>query len=211
MIADAAFMAVLGLAALLAAIVARGSRPSSRSYLHFAAVIYLALSVADEVAIIWPGAPMSAFADAVTFVACALAPVALALSLFATFEHPPKAWAAALLLSLAFFCALAAAMSGFEILSFAPLSAAVFAMLALSARRWRLERTGPFHAIIAALCFLIAAASGASGGAMGRTGLALFSAAGILGISLALARRLRTPVAQQSGKDLRLTAISGQG
>lgn len=209
MIAHAAFMAVLGLSALLAAIVARGARPSSRSYLHFAAVIYLALAIADEAAIVLPAA--AAFADAVTFVACALAPVALALSLFATFEHPPKSWAATLLLSLALICALAAAMSGAEILSFAPLSVAVFAMLALSMRRWRLGRQGPFHAIIAALCFLIAAASGASGGDMGRTGLALFSAAGILGISLALARRSRAPVAQQSGKDLRLTAIGGQG
>jgi hypothetical protein len=209
MIAHAAFMAVLGLSAILAAIVARGARPSSRSYLHFAAVIYLALAVADEIAIVLPVA--ATLADAVTFVACALAPAALALSLFATFEHPPKSWVAALLLSLAFVCALGAAMSGIEMLSFAPLSAAVFAMLALSVRRWRLERQGPFHAVIAASCFLVAAASGASGGAMGRTGLALFSAAGILGISVALARRSRAPVAQQSGKDLRVTAIGGQG
>ena len=211
MIADAAFMAVLGLAALLAAIVTRGARPASRSYLQFAAVIYLALAVADEIAIVMPGAATSSLADAVTFVASALAPVALSLSLFATFEHPPKSWAATVLLLLALFCAIAAAMSGVEALSFAPLSASVFAMLALSLRRWRLEKRGPLHAIIASLCFLVAAASGASGGAAGRTGLALFSAAGLLGISLALARRLDAPVAQQRPRDLRFTAISGHG
>jgi hypothetical protein len=211
MIADAAFMAVLGLAALLAAIITQSARPSSRSYLQFAAVIYLALAVADEIAIVLPGSATSAFADAVTFVACALAPVALSLSLFATFEHPPKSWIATLFLSLALVCAIGAAMTGVEVLSFAPLSASVFAMLALSLRRWRIEQRGPLHAIIAASCFLVAAASGASGGAAGRTGLALFSAAGILGISLALARRSNATVAQKRTKDLRFTAIGGQG
>jgi hypothetical protein len=209
MIADAAFMAVLGFAALLAVIVTRTARPASRAYLQFAAVVYLALAAGDEIAIVFPAA--APFADAVTFVTCALAPVALSLSLFATFEHPPKSWIAAVLLSLAFFCAIGAAMGGVEALSFAPLSAAVFAMSALSIRHWRLERRGPFHAILAALCFLVAAACGAGGGAMGRTGLALFSAAGILGISLALARRSHAPVAEKRAKDLRLTAIGGQG
>jgi hypothetical protein len=211
MIADAAFMAVLGLAALLAVIVTRGARPASRSYLQFAAVIYLALAVADEISIVLPGTATSAFADAVTFVVCALAPVALSLSLFATFEHPPRSWIASLFLSLALFCAIGAAMSGIEILSFAPLAASVFMMLALAMRRWRIERLGPFHAVIAALCFLIAAASDAGGGALGRTGLALFSAAGILGISLALARRSHAPVAEARTKDLRFTAIGGRG
>ncbi len=211
MIADAAFMAVLGLAALLAVIVTRSARPASRSYLQFAALIYLALAIADEIAIVLPGATTSAFADAVTFVACALAPVALSLSLFATFEHPPKSWIATVFLSLALLCAIGAAMAGVEVLSFAPLSASVFTMLALSLRRWRLERRGPLHAVIAALCFLVAAASGASGGAAGRTGLALFSAAGILGISLALARRSNAPVAQKGTKDLRFTTIGGRG
>jgi hypothetical protein len=210
MIADAAFMAVLGLAALLAAIVTRGARPASRSYLQFAAVIYLALAIADEIAIVLPGTATSAFADAVTSVACALAPVALSLSLFATFEHPPKSWAATVFLLLALVCAMGAAMSGMEVLSFAPLSASVFAMLALSLRRWRLEQRGPLHAVIAALCFLVAAASGASGDAAGRTGLALFSAAGLLGISLALARRSHAPVAEQRASDLRFTAIGGK-
>jgi len=209
MIADAAFMAVLGLAALLSAIVMRGARPASRSYLHFAAVLYLALAAADEIAIVF--AQVAGFADAVTLVVSAMAPVALALSLFASFEHPPKSWAATVFLLLALACAIGAAMTGAAVLSFAPLSASVFAMLALSLRRWRIEQRGPFHAILSALCFLIAAASGASGGAMGRTGLALFSAAGILGISLALARRSRPPVTEPRAKDLRFTAISGQG
>jgi hypothetical protein len=211
MIADAAFMAVLGFAALLAAIVTRSARPASRSYLHFAAVIYLALAVADEIAIALPGTATSAFADAVTYVACALAPVALSLSLFATFERPPKSWIAAVFLLLALLCAIGAAMSGVEVLSFAPLSASVFVMLALSLRRWRIEQRGPFHAIISSVCFLVAAASGASGGAAGRTGLALFSAVGILGIALALARRSHAPVAEKRTKDLRFTAIGGQG
>jgi hypothetical protein len=211
MIADAAFMTILGLAALLAAIVTRSARPASRSYLHFAAVIYLALAVADEITILLPGTATSAFADTVTCVACALAPVALSLSLFATFEHPPKSWIAAVFLLLALLCAIGTAMSGLEVLSFAPLSASVFVMLALSLRRWRLDRRGPFHAMIASVCFLVAAASGASGGAAGRTGLALFSAAGLLGISLALVWRSHATVAQQRTKDLRFTAIGGQG
>jgi hypothetical protein len=208
MIADTAFMAVLGLSALLAVIVARGARPASRSYLQFAAAIYLSLAVADAMAIVLPNA--SGIAETVTLVACALAPVSLALSLFATFEHPPKSWAAGLVLIAALVCAIAAAMSAEMVLSFAPLAASVFVMLALSVRRWRISNNIPFHATIAALCLLVAAASGAGGGAIGRTGLALFSAAGILGILLALVRRSHVPVAQQRTKDLRVTAIGGQ-
>lgn len=210
MIADAAFMAVLCLAALLSVIAMRHARPAARAYLQFAAVLYLALSIAGEAAIFVPNASISLFADTVRLVVCALGPVALSLSLFAAFEHPPKSWIAAVVLTLSCFAAIGAAISGESALAFAPLSASVFVMLALSLRRWRLDKRGPLHAIIASLCFLAAAASGASGGASTRTALALFSAAGLLGMSLALARRLRPLVAEESGKDLRFAAIGGQ-
>ena len=55
------------------------------------------------------------------------------------------------------------------------------------------------------------AATRAVGGGAGRTGLALFSAAALLGLSLALARRLNAPVAEPSAKDLRFAAIGGNG
>jgi hypothetical protein len=169
-------------------------------------VLYVALAIAVEIAIFQPRA--APFAEAVMLVVCALSPALLALALFGTFEHPPKSWIATVLLAFALLAGLGAALSGAAVLSLAALCVSIFAMLALSARRWRLNRRGPVYAIIAALCLLCGAAVADGGG--GRAALALFSAVGLLGISLALARRLDPPVAEQGGRDLRLAAIGGQ-
>ncbi|HEY5337544.1 MAG TPA: hypothetical protein VIJ85_05025 [Rhizomicrobium sp.] len=210
MTGDAAFCAVLALAALLSVLASRPARPASRSYLRLAAVLYVALSIADESAIFLPGTATASFAQSVTLVVSALAPALLALALFATFEHPPKSWVAAMLLTPALLAGIAAAIGGVDVLSLAPLAASAFVILALSVRRWRLERRGPLHAIAAALCLLGGAAAGAAGGDVGRTALALFSAASVLGLSLALARRSRLLVEEDRRPDMRFAAIGGQ-
>ena len=204
MIGDTAFVAMLGFAGLLAVLTARKARPAARAYLQFAAVLYIALSVADEAAIFWPHARSAA--AAVTLIIYALAPVALALALFAAFEHPPKSWIAAVVLVLACCAALAAAVSGAAALSFAPLTASVCAMLALSVRKWRAQKHVPVYAVLSALCVLCGAAAGASAEMGNITAPSLFCAAGILGMALALARSGKT-VAEQGGRNPSLGAI----
>jgi hypothetical protein len=207
MIASVDFAIVLVLAGLLGIIASRTARPASRTYFALAAVLYAALAVADVITNFVPGT--QSFAEPITLLVCALGPVALSVSLFASFAHPPKSWMAALLLVFAMCAGIGAAILGTPALSFAVLIAAICAMLALAARRYTTDKRGAFHAIIASVCFVAGASAGAMNDAAGTVALMLFSAAGLLGIALALARPLRKPVAEQSRKDLRFAAIGG--
>ena len=204
MIADIAFAAVLLLAGLLGMIAARSARPASRTYFALAALLYAALAVADVIGNTVPGT--ATFSEPIVLIVCALGPVALSLSLCAGFAHPPKSWTAALLLIAGFAAGIGAAILGTNALAFAVLVAAMCAMLALSARRYAKDKRGAIRAVIASICFL-AAASAANSGA-GNSALMLFSAAGLLGISLAVARPLRKPVAEKRRKDLRFGTIA---
>lgn len=202
------FIFVLAASALLSALLAHRARPAARNYLRFAAVLYMALALCDGLALFFPGGATLIFADAVMLVVCALAPAALALAVFAAFEHPPSSVSAAILLATACLAGIAAAATGTPVLSFAPLAVSVLTMFALCARRWRHEKRAASHAFLSACCLLCGAAATLSGDATGRTALELFSSAALLGFVLALVRRSSVAVAQQ--RDLR-QAVSVSG
>lgn len=202
------FIFVLAASALLSALLANRARPAARNYLRFAAILYVALALCDELAILFPGGATLIFADAVMLVVCALAPVTLGLAVFAAFEHPPSPIAAAILLVAACLAGIVAAATGTPVLSFAPLGASVLTMFALCVRRWHREKRAASHAFLSACCLLCGAAATLSGGATGRTALELFSSAALLGFVLALVRRSNVAVAKQ--RDLR-QAISVSG
>jgi hypothetical protein len=194
---DIAFSCVLGLAAMLVQMTGGRARPAARAYLRLAAILYFALAVADVAAAWFAIAMTASVAQTAALLVCALAPALLALATFSAFETLPRAWIAALVLAFACMVALAAAMSFSPKLAFAPLFCSVCAILALAARRWRKDRRGPFIVIIAALCLVAGAASSLTDGSAGRTALALFSAASLLGFSLAFARRSHKRVGVQ--------------
>jgi len=204
--ADIAFACVLALSAIIAALIAGRARPAARDYLRFAAALYLALALCNALAALLPTATTLIFSDAVMLVVCALAPPALAFALFAAFEHPPSSIVAAIFLALASGAGIAAAASGTPVLSLAPLSVSVLAMLALCARRWSTEKRATSHAFLSA-CSLLGGAA-AVGGESGRTALMLFSAAALLGFALASARRSRVAIVNR--RDLRGPVAIGE-
>jgi Na+-translocating ferredoxin:NAD+ oxidoreductase RnfD subunit len=87
-------------------------------------------------------------------------------------------------LILACLAGFAAALTGEAFIAVAPLVASVCAMLALAARRWRASVQAPAQVCVSAIA-LLAAAAAISTGDQGRTAFALFSAAALLGASLA--------------------------
>jgi hypothetical protein len=206
-----AFALVLACSAIIAALLAGRARPASRDYLRFAAALYLALALCNALAAVLPGATALVFLDAVMLVVCALAPLALTFALFAAFEYPPSSIVTTVFLVLACLAGIAAAASGTAMLSLAPLSACVLVMLALCARRWRTdwrtEKRATAYAFLSACGLLCGAAAMLSGGENGRTALMLFSAAALLGFTLALVRRSQIAVVNQ--RDLRGPAAIG--
>lgn len=202
-IPDAAFAVVLLLASLFAILVAQRARAFARDYLRFAAALYAALACADLIALFQPQISTSFLANAVTLLVSALAPVALALAAASAFARRPHTALAILFLVLGFACGLVAALTNTALLGFVPLFAAVCVMLALAARAWRTGRRPVLHAVLGALALLLGAAAYMAGSSSGRTALALFSAAGLTGLSLALARALRPLVEQEVVQSLR--------
>lgn len=185
-IPDIAFAAVLGLAALLSVIVGARARPAARDYLRFAAALYAALALADLLAAGGPGK----LANTVALMIAAPASCALALALAASFAAPPRAAIAAPLLALAAAAGILAAATAVAFIGFAPLFAAICAMLALAVR----YRRQFFNVAIAASALLAGAAAFMAGS---RTAFALFCAAGLMGVSLAAVRPSRHAVERQ--------------
>jgi hypothetical protein len=102
----------------------------------------------------------------------------------------------------------AAAASSVAVLSFAPLSISVLAMIAISLRCFRDRRASAIQIIAAAIALLAGASAFAAGGKAAQPALLLFSAAGLLGIALALAPRSSDAVVEQkSAPDLRAGTI----
>jgi hypothetical protein len=99
------------------------------------------------------------------------------------------------------------AATGMALLAFAPLLLCVNAMIAIGLRGFS-DRPAQAVQLIAAACALLAGASAfAAGGVRAEPALLLFSAAGLLGISLALAPRSNAVVEQERASDLRAAAI----
>jgi len=171
--AEIPFAIVLGLSAVIAAMIAGGARKSVRNYIAFAAALYGALGIGDCVAAI---AGMPALGTAVTFLVAALAPPVLALAVFADFGKPPRAFFAALVLSFCVIAGIAAVMNGYVLLAFAPLLAAVAVIDFVALQKRSLYAGLGAGALLAAAAGFIAES---------QTGFVLFSAAGLLGIALA--------------------------
>ncbi len=195
-VSDIAFAVVLALASALAILVSARAKRAARDYLRFAAALYAALALADLIAA--AGAQIWAvqLAGTIVLIVAAIAPAALALAIATVFEGAPKAYIATPLLLLACLAGIFAAITGEAFIALAPLAASACAILALSARRWRFHPYAPAQACVSAVAFLAAAAAFSTGD-QGRTAFALFSAAALLGTSLATAQRSHRAVEEQ--------------
>lgn len=172
---------------------------STRAYVRFACVLYAALAVASAV-----GAQI---ALSVTLIVSALAPVFLALAARFAFRGPFASSLIAAMLVIACVAGIMAAATGVVTLAFAPLLLSVIAMIATGLHRFVDLRAQAIQ-MIAGSCALLAGASVfTAGGVRAEPALLLFSAAGLLGISLALAPRLNAVVEQERAPDLRTAAI----
>jgi hypothetical protein len=197
MIPDIAFASVLALSAALTILVSARTRAGARDYLRFAAALFAALALADLTAAISGEIWSVQFAQTVGLIVAALAPAMLALAIAAVFEAPLKALVAAPILVFACLAGFAAAITGEAFIAVAPLAASVCAMLALSARRWRIQARAPAQVCISALALLAGAAALASGD-HGRTAFALFCAAALLGVSLATTKTAAVKISERA-------------
>ncbi len=193
--------ALLLLAATLAAwFVAGGARPAARVQIRFAAVLFGAL--APALAVLPPAGA------AVTLLVLPVGLSILALASIAGFSRPLPAGAAALFLALVCLAGLAAAITGWAVLSLVPCAVAILALLAIFLRQFDAARLASVQGMASALCFLGAVSSFAAYGA--DAALLLFAAAGFLGITLALSRS-DVAVEEAPARDLRgLAAIGGR-
>jgi hypothetical protein len=177
------FAPMLALSAALASLLVNRARAGS-DYLRFAAVLYLALAASVEARFLLSGVSAAILMTAVTQVVAAMAPVSLALSLFAAFEQSPSPLAASALLVLACLAGIASAAMGLPAVAYAILAASVCVMLALSLRRWRSDTRSAAHAFFAVCALVCAAAAAQTKGS--EAALALFLSASVLGFALAL-------------------------
>jgi peptidoglycan/LPS O-acetylase OafA/YrhL len=140
-------------------------------------------------------------------IASAVVPVLLALAMRSAWRGPPSPSLASLALALAAACGIAAAVANSTVLALAPLIAAVAAMVGVAILGSGAGQARAPQAVAAALSFLAGASIHATGGAIAQMGLMLFSAAGLLGVSLALARDSDAAVDESRTRNLRRPAI----
>jgi hypothetical protein len=201
---DTAFALVLALACALAILVSVRARRAARDYLRFAAALYAALAIADLVAAVESQIWSTQLASTIALIVAALAPAALALTVTAIFEAPPKPMIASPVLILACLAGFGAAITGETFIAIAPLAASVCAMLALAARRWRTYAQAPAQVCVSAIT-LAAAAAAFTTGDRGRTAFALFSAAALLGAALAATKPSHRTVEEKAQRlDMRV-------
>ena len=190
---------LLGIASLAVWFLALGARPPARVHLRFASMLFAALAAAA-----WIAPPV---ADEVALIVAAIALPVLAFGAYAGFEKPLAPMPATLLLGIVCLGGLAAAATGIISFALVPASLSVAAILLISARQFDVARVSSVQGMLSALALLAAASSFALEG----TGSAhlLFSAAGLLGLTLALSRASNIVVEQQSSRDLRHSATIG--
>jgi hypothetical protein len=192
--------ALLLLAAALAVwFVAAGARPAARVQLRFAGALFAAPALAAAVA---PTA-----AAAVTLLVLPLALSVLVLAAAAGFARALPAAVAGVLLALVCLAGLAAAITGLALFSLAPAAVAIAAAMAVFLRQFDAARGASVQGMVSALCFLAGASSFAVDGV--GAGLLLFAAAGLLGMTLALARS-DVVVEERPARDLRGLAAIGR-
>jgi hypothetical protein len=143
----------------------------------------------------------------VTLLVLPIALAVLALAAAAGFARPLPPALAAVALAAISLAGLAAAVTGLAAFSLAPSALAAIAIAALCLRQFDIARAKSVQGMLAALCFLAAASSFALDGA--GAALLLFSAAGLLGLTLALSRS--DGVVEGGRRDLRDALAIGGG
>ena len=174
-----AFAIVLALAAAASWLTANGARPSSRLYLHFACVLYAALA-ASALAGIAP--------QAVGTIATTMATALLMLAAFASFRRAPKPLPAAVILAAACVAGIWSAASGATAPAVVLQVFCQFVIVALARRGFAPWRRESIHLALAAASLLAASCSLLVEDMRAFMALLLFSAAGLLGTTLSLAR-----------------------
>ncbi len=193
-----AFAAMLLCAAVAAWIVAAAAPASARAFIRFAAMLYAALAAANVVD--------ARLADAVALIVSAVAPTMLALAALRVFHRPPAPSLAAVLLVTTCLAGMAAAATGLWLLAFVPLAVSVTVLIVVGSRRLGDSPTAAAQTMVSAAAFVAGASAFVTEGAGARAALLLFSAAGLLGIALALARDSGIEIEQESGRDPRAAA-----
>jgi hypothetical protein len=184
-------------AALVVWFVAPAARAAARLQLRFAAILFVAPAIA-AIATPWAG-------TAVALIGFPIALAVLALASTAGFERALAPSLAAPLLAAVCLGALAAAVSGIVLLALVPAALATVAIAAVSLRRFEIARPESIRGMASALSFFAAASAFALEGA--GVALLLFSAVGLLGLSLALARS-DAGIEEASPRDLRVAALA---
>lgn len=181
---------VLLLSAVIAWLLAAGARRAARGFLRLAAALQAGLAifacVAGMVSMVL--APLT----------CALASVLLGFAVQASFRRPSGAVFATLALVVCCMAGLGAAFSGEALPAIVPQIAAIVAMLVVSRRGLRRLSAPSIQLAAGALALLAAAASLSGHDTNALQALLLFSAAGLLGITLAVARISDTFVKKRS-------------
>jgi hypothetical protein len=186
-------------ASVAAWIIAAAAPREGRSYIRLASVLFSAFAIAAAVS--------EPLGNAVGLIASAVGPALLALAMVGAWRSTPSPVLASLALALAVACGIAAAATNRTVPALAPPIAAVTAMVAVAIGGSGAGTVRAAQAVAAALSFLAGACIHAAGGAIAQTGLMLFSSAGLLGVSLALARDSDAPVEEKRTRDLRRRAI----
>jgi hypothetical protein len=182
------FSAVLAFAAAAAAILSAGARPHVRPYVRIAATAFAALAFAALSGI----APV-----AVAPIAGALGTPALALAVYSSFRRPVRRIGGVGTLAVCAAFGVGAAFGAEMRVSAVTQLLAVLAML-LIARRGLMRLRAPSILLAAGSLSLLSAASAlVSKDAAAFPALLLFSSAGLLGVSLAVARISDTFVRRQ--------------
>lgn len=193
-------LALMMVSASAAAWIVSGAAPGeARPYVRFACALYSAFGIAAAVS--------QPLASAAGSIAAAAGPALLALAMAGAWRGPPSPTLASLALALAAGCGMAAAATNATVLSAVPLVASVAVMVGVAMGRWRARPVRSAQAIAAALSFLAGAGIQAAGGTIAQVGVMLFSSAGVLGVSLALARDSDAPVHEAGARGPRGRAI----
>ncbi|HXC56538.1 MAG TPA: hypothetical protein VNU97_14665 [Rhizomicrobium sp.] len=194
--------ALLLLAAAVAAwFVALGARAAVRVQLRFAAILLASPAL--------PAFVLQPAAGTILLLVLPIGLSVLALACTAGFARALAPALAAGLLGAVSLAALAAALTGLAALALAPAALAAAAIFAVCVRPFDAARPASLQGMLSALSFLAAQSAFALDGA-GAAPL-LFTAAGLLGITLALSRS-DVVVEESAGRDLRRgAAIGGRG
>lgn len=184
---------LLGAAAIAVWFLAAGARPAARVHLRFASTLFAALAAAGAFAL-----PV---ANAVALLVTAISLPVLAFAAFAGFEKPLAPMPATLLLGLVCLGGLAGAATGIISFALAPAALSVAAILLIGARQFDVVRLSSVQGMLSALALLASVSAFALEGT--KDAYLLFSAAGLLGLTMALSRRSKLVVEKQRGRDLR--------